>query len=789
MDRVLSREEKKTLLGLLNLPPEFWGDFGRMQQAYKQQSLLLHPDKGGSHEAMQTLNSLWSKFKTEVFNLRMNLQGTGFQASNPRTSGSSPSKTSHSPFPDDYWSFSYGSKYFREEWNEFFRKWDPEYKSPPHETTESGQPDLYCYEEVLSSPSPPESPPRKRRRNPAVAEMDESISPASPKTPENPSQPRDEGVQRGSGGRGGGGVYGDGEPHRGSVSGGPSRCTSTPAAPNGPFPQFAQSQNTTMASDSSGFAEGSDGSYFTKEPSSETGDTEGCSQSSFHTTPPKKVRENPAPTDFPGCLNSYLSHAIYSNKTFSAFIIYSTKEKCKELYDKIQKFKPEFKCIVHYEEGGMLFFMSMGKHRVSAIKNHCSKFCSVSFLLCNAVTKPVELYNQLTTAPFRLVLENKPGIYQFEFTDENDENKTVDWNVLAEFALENDLEDPILIMGYYLDFGKDVGNCKKCNAQENRLKVHWKNHRKHAENAELFLQSRNQKTICQQAADTVIAHRRLKLLESTRAQILRERLEIQLNKIKEFSEEEILLHMAAVAWYNQLLENFPEELMNILKLLTENIPKRRNILLRGPVNSGKTSFAAALMNLLGGKSLNVNCPPDKLPFELGVAQDQFVVCFEDVKGQIALNKQLQPGQGVSNLDNLRDYLDGSVTVNLEKKHSNKRSQIFPPCICTMNDYFLPNTVWARFYKVLDFKRKDFLASSIDKNVWMQKARCLQSGATLCMSLLYNFSSTRFDDEIQPLIQEVKAIIDSACTYTQFCDISCNVCEGEDPLKDIIEECE
>nr|CAA42511.1 middle T antigen [Mus musculus] len=79
MDRVLSRADKERLLELLKLPRQLWGDFGRMQQAYKQQSLLLHPDKGGSHALMQELNSLWGTFKTEVYNLRMNLGGTGFQ--------------------------------------------------------------------------------------------------------------------------------------------------------------------------------------------------------------------------------------------------------------------------------------------------------------------------------------------------------------------------------------------------------------------------------------------------------------------------------------------------------------------------------------------------------------------------------------------------------------------------------------------------------------------------------------------------------------------------------------
>lgn len=79
MDRILSRTDKKRLLELLQIPPEQWGDFGRMQAAYKRQCLLLHPDKGGNPLLMQQLNSLWTLFKQEVYNLRMHMGSGGFQ--------------------------------------------------------------------------------------------------------------------------------------------------------------------------------------------------------------------------------------------------------------------------------------------------------------------------------------------------------------------------------------------------------------------------------------------------------------------------------------------------------------------------------------------------------------------------------------------------------------------------------------------------------------------------------------------------------------------------------------
>nr|CAA42510.1 large T antigen [Mus musculus] len=780
MDRVLSRADKERLLELLKLPRQLWGDFGRMQQAYKQQSLLLHPDKGGSHALMQELNSLWGTFKTEVYNLRMNLGGTGFQGSPPRTAERGTEESGHSPLHDDYWSFSYGSKYFTREWNDFFRKWDPSYQSPPKTAESSEQPDLFCYEEPLLSPNP--SPPTDtpahpagRRRNPCVAEPDDSISPDPPRTPVSRKRPRPAGATGG----GGGGVHANG----GSVFGHPTGGTSTPAHPP---PYHSQGGSESMGgSDSSGFAEGS----FRSDPRGESENesySQSCSQSSFNATPPKKAREDPAPSDFPSSLTGYLSHAIYSNKTFPAFLVYSTKEKCKQLYDTIGKFRPEFKCLVHYEEGGMLFFLTMTKHRVSAVKNYCSKLCSVHVLMCKAVTKPMECYQVVTAAPFQLITENKPGLHQFEFTDEPEEQKAVDWIMVADFALENNLDDPLLIMGYYLDFAKEVPSCIKCSKEETRLQIHWKNHRKHAENADLFLNCKAQKTICQQAADGVLASRRLKLVECTRSQLLKERLQQSLLRLKELGTSDALLYLAGVAWYQCLLDDFPQTLFKMLKLLTENVPKRRNILFRGPVNSGKTGLAAALISLLGGKSLNINCPADKLAFELGVAQDQFVVCFEDVKGQIALNKQLQPGMGVANLDNLRDYLDGSVKVNLEKKHSNKRSQLFPPCVCTMNEYLLPQTVWARFHMVLDFTCKPHLAQALEKCEFLQRERIIQSGDTLALLLIWNFTSDVFDPDIQGLVKEVRDQFAAECSYSLFCDILCNVQEGDDPLKDICE---
>nr|AFU08245.1 middle T antigen [Alphapolyomavirus mauratus]AFU08251.1 middle T antigen [Alphapolyomavirus mauratus]AFU08256.1 middle T antigen [Alphapolyomavirus mauratus]AFU08260.1 middle T antigen [Alphapolyomavirus mauratus]AFU08265.1 middle T antigen [Alphapolyomavirus mauratus] len=71
MDRILTKEEKQTLITLLDLEPQYWGDYGRMQKCYKKKCLQLHPDKGGNEELMQQLNTLWTKLKDGLYRVRL----------------------------------------------------------------------------------------------------------------------------------------------------------------------------------------------------------------------------------------------------------------------------------------------------------------------------------------------------------------------------------------------------------------------------------------------------------------------------------------------------------------------------------------------------------------------------------------------------------------------------------------------------------------------------------------------------------------------------------------------
>ncbi|AFU25598.2 large T antigen [Piliocolobus rufomitratus polyomavirus 1] len=512
------------------------------------------------------------------------------------------------------------------------------------------------------------------------------------------------------------------------------------------------------------------------------------SQASFASTPPKpKKTGSDIPTDLPSCLFDFVSHAVFSNKTVNSFILYSTLEKAQELYDKIDKFKVEFKSLHKSVDavlsgGGLVLFLTTGRHRLSAIKNFCQNFCTVSFLICKVVLKPLECYNCLCKLPFVEIKASKAGLYSFDF-DDNAKEETCNWNKVAEFAVAADLDDPYIILAHYLDFAKPYP-CNKCDSLKTKAHEY---HKEHHANAVFFEACKNQKSICTQASDVVIAKRRLLLQECSREELLVTCFEKHLKALKNLSTLEIYDYMAGVAWYANLFDNFDNILVKIIQLLTENVPKNRNILFRGPVNSGKTTFAAALMDLLGGRSLNVNCPADKLNFELGCAIDRFCVVFEDVKGQNTLNKKLQPGQGISNLDNMRDYLDGAVPVNLERKHVNKRSQIFPPCVCTMNEYFMPETLYVRFAYKLNFQCKTNLQKSLDNAPYLLANRILQRGLTLFLLLMWFVPNNKFAVSIRNEIAEWKTIIEKTVSYSDFCKMLENVEVGESPLTNILQE--
>ncbi|AWD33791.1 large T antigen [Deltapolyomavirus canis] len=511
------------------------------------------------------------------------------------------------------------------------------------------------------------------------------------------------------------------------------------------------------------------------------------SQQSFSTPPKQKKMDSPE--DFPEILRPFLSNAVFSNKTVSAFLIYTTKEKGMVLVDNLDKFDPNYRGCFKYNDYSIVFLLTPGKHRVTAVTNYCKQFCTVSFIMVKAIIKLLDCYDTLNKEPFSIMMENPPyGLHSYQFQDPVEKpSPGVNWVQLSDFAIKIKCEDPLLLMGFYLDFSTPPGACKKCNARS--IKMHYQNHEKEHKNALLFKECKSQKTACQQACDAYVASKRLKILESSRSDLLLESMQEVLEKMEEVLAGPVTFmeYMAGVAWLSCLMPDFDEVITRIIQYMVENTPKRRYVCFKGPINSGKTTVAAALLDLLGGKTLNINCPQDKLAFELGCAIDQFMVVFEDVKGQAGDNKDLTPGQGIHNLDNLRDHLDGSVKVNLEKKHVNKKSQIFPPGIVTMNDYFIPPTLQARFVLTINFRPKLYLRKSLEKNLRLLQSRIPQSGITMMLLLIWWQPVATFAEEIQEKVVYWKETLCKYVPYTTFMDMKHNILQGEDPLKGIVFE--
>lgn len=508
-------------------------------------------------------------------------------------------------------------------------------------------------------------------------------------------------------------------------------------------------------------------------------DEDGPPKSSQATPPKQKKQDIPS---FPEQLNEFVSQALFSNRTLTSFVVHTTMDKANNLYKRIiNKFKCTF-CSKHsYGATGLIFLITPGKHRVSAINNYCKSMCTVSFLYCKGVNNPYLCYSRLCDDPFKKVEESVPGgLRENDFKAEDifgEASEQINWKQIAEYAQATKQDDVYLLMGHYMQFASEPETCIICN--DKKIKDHYKFHSLHHKNATFFVECKNQKTICQQAVDTVTAAKRVFQQHKTRDELLvirfQEKLEELNDKLK--GENDFKLYMGGVAWYSCLFQDIDLKIYTIIDVLTANVPKKRYIVFKGPINSGKTTLGSALMDLLGGRSLNINVPADKLNFELGCAMDQYMVIFEDVKGSNKDKPELPKGQGIYNLDNLRDYLDGCVPVNLEKKHMNKRSQIFPPGIVTMNDYFIPPTLQARFCRTINFSCKPYLKSSLSKTPDLLYNRVLQKGITILLLLIWHRPVADFAEAIQEKIVYWKECVERYISLTDFAEMCLNIEQG------------
>ncbi|ABB04268.1 putative large T antigen [Gammapolyomavirus corvi] len=446
-------------------------------------------------------------------------------------------------------------------------------------------------------------------------------------------------------------------------------------------------------------------------------------------TPPKSQREICLPADVEACLLA--AKSIQSCP--EGHLVVTTHQKLQELQSSL---------LNHFDTAGhlvckwgtdfaiMLIILTTGT-RISTVLNFCKKHCTVSPLCVRGLKKHClqKLVEIFTNSPNYVVTDNALGKETLA--------GPFNYALLNDYACKQNISDALFLLAVYKRMSVNPDECKDCkedreNSSLQRLKRrrpggHLEDHATHHMNAKMFLQLREQKRACQEAVDAVLAERRFKTLTMTREEQFNERIECVLASMKEMldSPQETNELCCAIYLLNFLIKD-PKAICEIIKTLVRNPPKRRYFVFRGTVNTGKTTVAAAILNLLTGASLNINGNPDRLQFELGCAIDQMMVLFEDVKGEPEADYEpyLPRGMGMINLDNLRDHLEGAVPVNLERKHQNKIAQIFPPGIITMNHYKIPLTVRVRCKNIMDFKRDPTFKKALQANPVVVQKRLL-----------------------------------------------------------------
>nr|QNH86118.1 putative large T antigen [Goose hemorrhagic polyomavirus]QNH86124.1 putative large T antigen [Goose hemorrhagic polyomavirus]QNH86130.1 putative large T antigen [Goose hemorrhagic polyomavirus] len=475
-------------------------------------------------------------------------------------------------------------------------------------------------------------------------------------------------------------------------------------------------------------------------------------QGKTFSTPPKGPRDIPLPDAVESCLLAKKS--IQSCP--EVHLLITSNSKLQELQPLILQHFSTKGYVTAQWAGGYAFMLIIlaNSTRVSTLINFCCKHCTVSPYVVRGVKKHClqKLLDVFNVSP-------EIEITVSQLSADSCSDRQFNYALLNDFACKHKHTDALLLLAIYKRLSVPQEECADCQSQKEnlcfgQLKRKWygghlDDHGIHHNNAKLFLQLKDQKRVCQGAVDCVLAEKRFKSQTMSRNEQFQERVLVLMESIKEILENKRATDefCCAIALLHMLVKD-PEQIASILETLIKNPPKRRYFVFRGPVNTGKTTVAAAILNLLTGATLNINGSPDRLQFELGCAIDQMMVLFEDVKGQPEDEyiNQLPKGLGMINLDNLRDYLEGAVPVNLERKHQNKVSQIFPPGIITMNHYKIPVTVKVRCREIIDFHRDPVYSRGLKANREVVDNRWLTKAETL-LAMLFLTTPKSFRDEI------------------------------------------
>lgn len=497
---------------------------------------------------------------------------------------------------------------------------------------------------------------------------------------------------------------------------------------------------------------------------------EECQRRGFFTTPPSSPNQAPPPSQhtptfdappWPFVLRNYFRNPPPSGQV-SCIILHAPWVRLPRMFNLLRE-----KSHLDYIYGpiadapgeGLLGFLFLYKHKFKSMQTLFRK--EIQGTWWQLESGAVRSWTALKTAVRGLL--STPDTQQGAHRDDEEGDAHFNQQLLNEFALALRITDPSLLLGmYYAEIARSADDCYHCQSLP-RTDPHHKLHLANMDNARLFCSMRAQKQACQNAVDCVVGALRLESLRVTPEAYFRGALKEALEKFHEGLDDASVA--AAVLLHGMLPQGWNAEAFAELihTRIVQGEPKRRGIIFRGAYDTGKSSLAAAIVSLFKGVYLNVNCTAERIGFELGQAIDQRLVCFDDVLGRAEPAHGLHGGNGMRNLDALRDHLDGAFPVGLEKKHHNKVQQVFPPWIVTCNEYEIPDAV-ARRAHVLPFIAdlplfEDFCSAMQINRRFINTGVCLAG-----MFALYCGVET-FEGPLRELVYDIKREADTLYNKT------------------------
>lgn len=338
------------------------------------------------------------------------------------------------------------------------------------------------------------------------------------------------------------------------------------------------------------------------------------------------------------------------------------------------------------------------EYRLLDLKKVCRRFSLHDIELFYTVNKK-RCYDKLIDLYSEPVYVN--GV---RFEKPPKEETTFSQQQLTEFAISTQQTNVMLLMYEYAHLAST------CDRQ-NISKEHDDDHINEKLNAGKFLKLNDRYKVCSAAIKCVTADLcgRLHLISNTkwfeqRSREFSDRLMDETNN-SVFGE--------AYYYWKYIIgkDKFYNIMSPIIAIFTNSFCKRfiggkkRYVVLKGVYDCGKTTLAAAICKFFDGINININVGRDRVPFYIGSAIGKRFVLFDDVKGYKSKIHNLPTGTGLSNLDDLREHLDGKIEVQLERKNQNPINQVFPSGIITMNPYKIPSSLKMRFH-IVDMEKNN-----------------------------------------------------------------------------------